>query len=42
MWDQLAAMHCDVAQGFYLSRPIPAAELTRRARSLPRLLEKAS
>jgi EAL domain-containing protein (putative c-di-GMP-specific phosphodiesterase class I) len=41
IWDQLAAMHCDVAQGYYLSRPIPAAELTRRARSLPRLLEKA-
>jgi EAL domain-containing protein (putative c-di-GMP-specific phosphodiesterase class I) len=42
LWDQLAAMRCDVAQGYYLSRPIPAAELTRRARSLPRLLQKAS
>jgi EAL domain-containing protein (putative c-di-GMP-specific phosphodiesterase class I) len=41
IWDQLATMHCDVAQGYYLSRPIPAAELTRRARSLSRVLEKA-
>ncbi len=28
-WDQLAALHCDIAQGYYLSRPIPAHELTR-------------
>jgi diguanylate cyclase (GGDEF)-like protein/PAS domain S-box-containing protein len=26
--DRLAAMGCDAAQGFYLSRPIPAEELT--------------
>ena len=28
-WDQLAALHCDIAQGYYLSRPIPAHEITR-------------
>jgi diguanylate cyclase (GGDEF)-like protein len=26
-WRQLAALGCDVAQGYYLSRPVPAAEL---------------
>jgi len=27
-WDRLVAMGCDQVQGYYLSRPIPAAELT--------------
>jgi len=26
-------MGCDVAQGYYISRPIPALELTRWARA---------
>jgi diguanylate cyclase (GGDEF)-like protein len=26
-WRRLAALGCDIAQGYYLSRPIPAAEL---------------
>jgi diguanylate cyclase (GGDEF)-like protein len=26
-WRQLASLGCDVAQGYYLSRPVPAAEL---------------
>jgi diguanylate cyclase len=26
-WRQLVALGCDIAQGYYLSRPIPAAEL---------------
>src|SRR3954447_5305849 len=28
VWDQLAALGCDVAQGYYLTRPLPAADLT--------------
>jgi diguanylate cyclase (GGDEF)-like protein len=28
VWDQLAQLGCDVAQGYYLSRPLPAATLT--------------
>ena len=28
MWDRLAALGCDAAQGFYLSRPAPFAEMT--------------
>jgi EAL domain-containing protein (putative c-di-GMP-specific phosphodiesterase class I) len=28
-WDQLVAMRCDIAQGYYLSRPIPAQDITR-------------
>jgi EAL domain-containing protein (putative c-di-GMP-specific phosphodiesterase class I) len=28
-WDRLAALGCDAAQGYYLSRPLPAADLTR-------------
>ena len=41
IWDRLAAMRCDVAQDYYLSRPLPAADLTYWVRSLPQLLEKA-
>lgn len=28
-WDQLTAMGCDTAQGYYMSRPIPPVELVR-------------
>jgi diguanylate cyclase (GGDEF)-like protein len=38
-WDELVALGCDVAQGFYLSRPAPACELTswlrRHAQTVP-------
>jgi len=27
-WEALAALGCDIAQGFYLSRPLPGAQLT--------------
>jgi EAL domain-containing protein (putative c-di-GMP-specific phosphodiesterase class I) len=27
VWDVLAGMHCDLAQGYYLSRPLPAGAL---------------
>jgi EAL domain-containing protein (putative c-di-GMP-specific phosphodiesterase class I) len=27
-WNRLASLGCDVAQGYYLSRPAPAEELT--------------
>jgi diguanylate cyclase (GGDEF)-like protein len=32
-WRQLLVLGCDVAQGYYLSRPIPAAELTAWVRA---------
>jgi predicted signal transduction protein with EAL and GGDEF domain len=37
-YDRLASMACDLAQGYYMSRPIPAADLTTWARSLPRFV----
>jgi EAL domain-containing protein (putative c-di-GMP-specific phosphodiesterase class I) len=27
-WDELSAQGCDTAQGYYLTRPLPAEELT--------------
>jgi EAL domain-containing protein (putative c-di-GMP-specific phosphodiesterase class I) len=28
IWDRLSALGCTVAQGYFLSRPLPADELT--------------
>jgi EAL domain-containing protein (putative c-di-GMP-specific phosphodiesterase class I) len=33
-WGQLVALGCDVAQGYYLSRPVPAAELASWLRAV--------
>jgi len=35
IWDALRALGCDVAQGYYLSRPLPPRELERWLRSSP-------
>ena len=29
VWDQLLALGCDEAQGYYMSRPLPTAEMTK-------------
>jgi EAL domain-containing protein (putative c-di-GMP-specific phosphodiesterase class I) len=29
VWDRLTALGCDEAQGYYMSRPLPASELTK-------------
>jgi diguanylate cyclase (GGDEF)-like protein len=48
VWSNLARLHCDQAQGFYLSRPIPGAELANwlqardAAASLTRLTQPES
>jgi diguanylate cyclase (GGDEF)-like protein len=31
VWAKLAALGCDMAQGFYLSKPVPAEEITERS-----------
>jgi EAL domain-containing protein (putative c-di-GMP-specific phosphodiesterase class I) len=28
IWDRLATLGCDAAQGYYMSRPLPASEMT--------------
>ncbi|HUK57189.1 MAG TPA: EAL domain-containing protein [Nitrospiria bacterium] len=35
LWDRLAALGCDAAQGYYMCKPIPAADLTRWLRESP-------
>ncbi len=34
-WDELSQLGCNLAQGYYLSRPVPAAELTQWMRRRP-------
>ena len=34
-WDELSQLGCNMAQGYYLSRPVPAAELTQWMRRRP-------
>ena len=37
-WQQLSALGCDIAQGYYLGRAIPAAELEQQLTQLPKAL----
>ena len=41
-WDQLAALGCDIAQGYYLARPMPAEELTIWMQERLAIAEQAS
>jgi diguanylate cyclase (GGDEF)-like protein len=42
-WEALAALGCDIAQGYYLSRPLPGLQLTSWLRAqAPRPVEVAS
>jgi diguanylate cyclase (GGDEF)-like protein len=35
VWDRLAALGCDAAQGFYMSRPLEAVEMTKWLKDSP-------
>jgi diguanylate cyclase (GGDEF)-like protein/PAS domain S-box-containing protein len=35
IWDRLFAFGCDAAQGYYMSKPLPAADLTRWLKESP-------
>ncbi|HTN43095.1 MAG TPA: EAL domain-containing protein [Nitrospiria bacterium] len=35
LWDRLAALGCDAAQGYYMAKPIPADDCTRWLRESP-------
>jgi diguanylate cyclase (GGDEF)-like protein len=37
VWNKLAALGCDMAQGYYLSKPVPADEITDRKPSEQRM-----
>jgi EAL domain-containing protein (putative c-di-GMP-specific phosphodiesterase class I) len=41
-WQRLAALGCDLAQGFHISRPLPADALTRLLAERRRAAEEAS
>jgi EAL domain-containing protein (putative c-di-GMP-specific phosphodiesterase class I) len=42
IWDKLSTLGCDEAQGYYMSRPIPAEELQRWLHESPWGVERAS
>ena len=42
LWDRLSAFGCDEAQGYYMSRPIPAEALTRWLSESPWELKTAA
>ncbi|MCI0528397.1 MAG: EAL domain-containing protein, partial [Nitrospira sp.] len=35
LWDKLSALNCDEAQGYYMSRPLPAPEMARWLKEFP-------
>ena len=42
IWDRLLALGCDEAQGYYMSRPLPAPEITKWLYDSPWGLTKTS
>jgi EAL domain-containing protein (putative c-di-GMP-specific phosphodiesterase class I) len=42
VWDRLVALGCDEAQGYYMSRPLPASEITKWLHDSPWSLAKTT
>jgi EAL domain-containing protein (putative c-di-GMP-specific phosphodiesterase class I) len=41
-WERLAALNCDLAQGYYVSPPVPPADLVRWLDAAPWTVAPAS